>query len=566
MNKFLFVAVGSFIFAQYAFATNINPVTRQQVSCSTDKECNVGFIFPFLVCNNGTCEAPPALPEFRINGVLVVDQPAGGPCVSFRNCLLGLVCVSGNPRGTCEAPKGVLGLSHLIVNLIQEDYTPGTEANPAPDTEPRPTQGTPLLTSRAVAIIYLAVHDTYGILTGEFKPKISSQLFKRSKISTMKSYSSNSRTSASQIEGAAIIAGLTAAKILYPESVERINSVQDSLAGQVTPSFATFGMNIAKAWIAVRSNDGSGRRLTDDIFALDVFLRHQPDPNFPLVREGAGTQDNLGRFWGLVRPFVLSNVRKQAFLARNPGPNTDEYRENFDEVMKKGECNNITQDGVPIEDIGLFWGYDGAPLIGVPPRLYLQVVLAVKELETLSFKEQIRAFSAVGASMADAGIAAWLWKFEYDLWRPVVGIRRDRISPDPKWDPRGVGLTNVVTLASPPSDRPPVCVGINPNFPAYPSGHASFGTAAFTVLAKLLGKRPSDITVTFTSDEFNGVSIEGTSGTRRREFTQTFTLQEGIQQNLDSRVFIGVHWRFDSDGGEIVGDQVADIVAKEFAF
>lgn len=566
MKKFsanlLFLALAFLVFGECAHAVAVRQAV-QRVSCTSNEECNIGYIFPFLECNSGSCEIPQVTPQLRSGAF---SQPAGATCTSIRDCQFGLVCISGNPLGTCGVPEGVLGLSHLIVNLIQEDYTAGAEGDPSLLAEPRPTQPTPLLTSRAMAIIYGAAHDAYAILTRDFQPKFLSQRSRSSTEANLRSFSSNRQTFGDQVRAASLIAGFTAARILYPESVARINSVQESSAGGVRSDFASFGEAVGRAVVAAREGDGSERPLTDETFEFGEFLRHQPDPNFPIVQKNSDVQDNLGREWGSVTPFVLSDVRTEAFLAKFPDADTDEYRENLEEVRVKGQCNNITQDGVPIEDIGLFWGYDGAPLIGVPPRLYLQVILAIRELSSLSFKEQLRAFTAVGASMADAGIAAWLWKFEYDLWRPVLGVREDTVDADPEWNPRGVGLTNYLPPGTPESARPPFCVGINPNFPAYPSGHASFGSAAFEVIAQLLGKRPADIEVTFTSDEFNGLAVESTTGLRRRVFTQKISLQEAIDQNKDSRVFIGVHWRFDSEGGEIVGKQIADIAAREFAF
>lgn len=568
MPTFLLVASSILLLQDYAFATVLHPVGHQQVSCSNDEECNLGFIFPLLECNAGTCEAPEVPPAVGVFARGIIDDrspgPAGTDCTSARQCQLGLVCISGNPRGTCGVPEGMIGLSQHIVDLIQEDYTPGIENSESRSDRPNPSQPTPLRTSRAMAMIYLAVHDTYGILTGDFDLKITSQVAGGPTSEQFReALGDTSGIIENQIEGTAIIAGLSVASALYPESIERINAVRDALAGDIIPLYAAFAKIVGDAWLEVRSNDGSQGDITDFDFDSD-FLDHRPDPNVPIVRPGT-TQDNLGRNWGQVRPFVLSDVESEANLEEFPAADSQEYRDNLDEVRVKGQCNSLTQGRFTLEEIGLFWGYDGAPLIGVPPRLYLQVILAVQELKTLSFKEQVRAFAAVGASMADAGIAAWFWKFKFNLWRPVIGIRQDEESDDPKWDPRGVGLTNIVPKGT-TTGLPPKCVGINPNFPAYPSGHATFGTSAFSVLSKLLGKQPKDISVTFTSDEFNGVSVEGTTGMKRKEITQTFSLQEGIQQNSDSRVFIGVHWRFDSEGGELVGEQIATIAAKEFSF
>ncbi len=80
--------------------------------------------------------------------------------------------------------------------------------------------------------------------------------------------------------------------------------------------------------------------------------------------------------------------------------------------------------------IGIFWGCDGPPELGTPPRLYMQVVLAVlDEIEArnpggLLEDEELQIIAAAGLSMADAGIAAWHYKYspEHMMWRPVLGI------------------------------------------------------------------------------------------------------------------------------------------------
>jgi vanadium chloroperoxidase len=88
--------------------------------------------------------------------------------------------------------------------------------------------------------------------------------------------------------------------------------------------------------------------------------------------------------------------------------------------------------------------------------------------------------------MADAGIASWFYKYKYQLWRPVLGIREyddsfwaggepvsHGLHPrcDPWWVPLGSPRTNE------PGRR-----SFTPPFPAYPSGHATFGAAAFEAI------------------------------------------------------------------------------------
>lgn len=58
---------------------------------------------------------------------------------------------------------------------------------------------------------------------------------------------------------------------------------------------------------------------------------------------------------------------------------------------------------------------------------------------------------------------------------------------------------------------------------AYPSGHATFRTASFRTIAKGLSKEPRQISVGITS-EFNGRTIDGITGQKRREWTKDSTL------------------------------------------
>jgi membrane-associated phospholipid phosphatase len=97
-----------------------------------------------------------------------------------------------------------------------------------------------------------------------------------------------------------------------------------------------------------------------------------------------------------------------------------------------------------------------------------------------------RLFALVNVAMADAGIAAWESKFFYQYWRPVTAIRAQY---DAKFWPLGAPSTNTQG----PNFTPP--------FPAYPSGHATFGGALFQILRQFW---PDETPFTFVSDEWNG--------------------------------------------------------------
>ena len=92
-----------------------------------------------------------------------------------------------------------------------------------------------------------------------------------------------------------------------------------------------------------------------------------------------------------------------------------------------------------------------------------------------------------------------------------------------------------------------------PNFPAYPSGHATFGAAAFHITRMFYGIAPNDknddnlFPKFLISEEFNGGSRDN-DGVVRPRHTRFFPggLWNVIIENATSRVLLGVDWIFDA--------------------
>ncbi|MFB9411321.1 vanadium-dependent haloperoxidase [Dactylosporangium matsuzakiense] len=125
------------------------------------------------------------------------------------------------------------------------------------------------------------------------------------------------------------------------------------------------------------------------------------------------------------------------------------------------------------------------------------------------------------AATIDAQITTYKAKYRYLAWRPVTAIRTGSVAPDPAWTP----LLNT------------------PAHPEYPSGHTTYAGAAQAVLDTLAG--PPRAPFTLTSPAAADVTL-----TYRR-------WSELTRDNIDARVWQGVHFRHTDEVGAAVGRRAA---------
>lgn len=309
-----------------------------------------------------------------------------------------------------------------------------------------------------------------------------------------------------------------------------------------------------------------GRKLGNAIHHLglkDRRLRGEGNyvPGGPYTHNVPPDEPNqrfAGSQWGASEPLLIQKIasfakppgRVSATLVQPDAHFADDYRK----VQVKGALQE-RQRTLDEEVIGIFWGYDGPPQLGTPPRLYMQVVLTVlddiqsRDPDGLSEQEELQIIAATALAMADAGIEAWRFKYSEDhmMWRPVLGIRfglGNLAPPEPAWRPLGRPDTNREG------------VGLTPDFPAYPSGHATFGAAAFQLLRTFLVHKSlasftseglDTVAFCFLSDEYNGRNTDA-RGDRlpRPKLPRLYSnLWQAILDNSVSRVYLGVHWQFD---------------------
>ncbi|WP_437736150.1 phosphatase PAP2 family protein [Sorangium sp. So ce1335] len=448
--------------------------------------------------------------------------------VSFAvlaTCLLGDRASAHAPGGHGDPPKrdAVLDWNAVALDAIARDYR-----DPSGPVEQRG----PTRVSRALAIVHAAIFDAVNSIVEGHEPYTI--LFPAPGASINAAVAAAAHRTLT-----ALYPGQTAALgrrlYRYLEEIPESDAKEDGIA---------LGSDVADEVLAQREDDGADEPMSYTPGTEPG--QHRPDPLYP--DQGFLTPD-----WGDVRPFALASGDE--FRSPPPPPLwSAAYALSFYEVFSLGGDGSSTPTLRTPEQtvIGIFWSYDGAPRIGEVPRLYNQIARAIAVQKGNSEIENARYFALVNIALADAAIATWDTKYHHELWRPIVGIRladRDGNAltiPDRRWKPVG----------SPGSNRSPQ--RMTPPFPAYVSGHSSFGAAMFQVLTRYYGK--DRVSFCARSDEFNGITTDARGNVRPAIKRCYSSFSQASQENASSRIYLGVHWRFDAVEGMRQGKRIADAV------
>jgi len=251
--------------------------------------------------------------------------------------------------------------------------------------------------------------------------------------------------------------------------------------------------------------------------------------------------------WPSVKPFCMSYG--QSFRPPQPGGyaykadmlKSSEYAAQVNEVKKLGSATSATRTPEQTE-IAFFWANDLDKTYKPPGQLF-EITKIVSDQKGLTLVQNARLFALVALGMADAGIVAWDAKYDtnLDLWRPESAIQlattdgNPATAGDPNWKPL--------------SKNPANGKSFSPPFPAYVSGHATFGAVHAAIMRLYFGT--DNVTFTATTEDPNlPAGVERTFN--------SFT--EAARENGRSRVYLGVHFQWDGDHGFISGTALGEYV------
>src|SRR2546423_8497060 len=451
------------------------------------------------------------------------------------------------PKAATTAPSTAVDtITHwnqIAVDASGLDHTPVAPG----ETRVFGEQLGPVRASRAIAIVHIAVFDAVNGVVGGYK-----------------SYTNLTPAKNASMDAAIAQTACDTLDAVFPSQKATFDALLATElskipAGSAKTDGVDLGHRAAAAILALRANDGSAvaePRVGIEFLTSNAVGKGRRDPisQIPIA---------LGAYWGQVTPFVMQSATQ--FRAPPPPPLTSaEYTAAYNEAKAFGGDGVVTPSIRTSEqtEIATFWAYDGTPSLCAPPRLYNQITMKIAQQKgtTANPLELARLLALVNVAMADAGIASWETKFFYQFWRPIAGIRES----DPGTGPSGTGDGNALTTGD-PTFRPLGAPASNlngpnftPPFPAYTSGHATFGGALFQTLRRYY--HTDDIAFTFTSDEFNGVTQDNTGKVRPLKPRTFNSLSQAEEENGQSRIYLGIHWAFDKSQGIAQGRKVADYV------
>jgi MYXO-CTERM domain-containing protein len=384
------------------------------------------------------------------------------------------------------------------------------------------SSATPTGNSRSLAIMSVSMYEAVNSVGQAYSPYLSSYQSYSGSVSLEAAAAQAGRDAVVSLYGGFNVSYNGAPAVNVTTYADQMLSTQLSalgLSGAVQANSTALGSASASAVLSNRSTDGFGAAYTYSPQPVGTPGAWQPNaPGGQFVQAQAG----------YMTPWVMSSG-SQFRAAPPPSLGSVDYANAYNEVKTLGAAVGSTRTADQ-SNIALHWA-DSAGTES-PPGHWNYIAQSVSG--GLDFDDKARLFALLNISLADAAIATWETKREYDFWRPITAIQQGDID--------GNALTEQDTAWA-------SYIG-TPSFPAYTSGHSAFSQSAADILELYFGTDNMAFTSTSHSPLLN-------SSNNTRSFT---SFEAAADEAGMSRIYGGIHYSFDNVAGQQIGADVASLV------
>lgn len=373
---------------------------------------------------------------------------------------------------------------------------------------------------RTAAMMHIAVHDALAAIERRYMPYVYDR---RNEVADP------------------VVAGTQAAYLVavdqYPDKQAELATLRDAWLsrdrdGKAHAAGLELGKAAARAILADRDDD-----------AWNGEAEYQWHPMAPGVyaefREHSGTPEGFvfGAGWAAARPFALTS---QDQFRSPPPPDiaSGQYVEALDEVKDVGrfESESRTDDQT---HLALWWK-------DFTENSHNRLARDLVTKERTGLQEAARLFALLNMSIYDAYVSVFDNKFFYNHWRPYTAIRwaandgNPETQPDENW-------TNLHdhTYA----------------FPTYPSAHGTACAAAMSAIADTFGEDYAFTMRTPVVDVAGPFSGKMETEPPTRSFKSP---SDAAMECALSRVYLGIHFRYDSIEGNNLGAAIGEYVLDNY--
>ena len=363
----------------------------------------------------------------------------------------------------------------------------------------------PFAQARLAAIVQLAVFEAVNAATGDYHPYLGT--------TTAPAGASAAAAAVAAAHKVLVTYFPIAAPVLDADRAASLAAIPD---GQAKADGIATGEAAADAIMALRANDGSAPP------AL-YFPVSSAAGEWQLTR-ACSLGGGLFLHWAGVAPFALPTAA--AFRAPAPPALASAvYAKDYDEVRRVGGADSLERPDDRAE-VARFYG------LTTGSAVWNSAARQVAAAQGRAISHNAWALALLNMAISDSLVASFETKYYYRLWRPETAIHDGDLDGNPKTDADASFAPFIVT----------------PCFPSYPSAHASSAYAALEVLTHVYDGGGHSVVL------FNP---------NVPDVVLSYSRFKAIAEDIDdARVYGGIHFRFDQEGGARQGKAVGAYVLR----